>query len=77
MSSSGGAVGTSSLLQLQAIVRNLHGINSPEWISIGGAQRSLLVDGYTVHEGGGQDINDRVHRAALSFLELAALVKGN
>lgn len=77
LSSSGGAVGTSSLLQLQAIVRNLHGINSPEWISIGGAQRSLLVEGYAGYEGGGQDINDRVHRAALSFIELAALVRGN
>lgn len=36
ISSSGGAVGVSSLLQLQAIVRNLHGINAQEWISIGG-----------------------------------------
>ncbi|MBB6637476.1 NADPH-dependent FMN reductase [Cohnella thailandensis] len=40
VSSSGGAVGTSSLTQLQTIVRNLHGVNSPEWVSIGGAQRA-------------------------------------
>lgn len=36
VSSAGGAVGVSSLQQMQATVRNLHGINSPEWISIGG-----------------------------------------
>ena len=77
MSSSGGAVGTSSLLHLQSIVRNLHGINSPEWISIGGAQRNQLVDGYAGYEGSGQDINDRIHRVALSFLELAERVRGN
>ncbi|MFD1957437.1 NADPH-dependent FMN reductase [Paenibacillus thailandensis] len=40
VSSAGGAVGVSSLMQLQTIVRNLHGINCPEWISIGGAQRA-------------------------------------
>lgn len=77
MSSSGGAVGTSSLLQLQAIVRNLHGINSPEWISIGGAQRSLLINGLAGYEIGGQDIHDRILRVTLSFLELAALVSRN
>ncbi|MEV5029864.1 NADPH-dependent FMN reductase [Paenibacillus sp. LPE1-1-1.1] len=77
MSSSGGAVGTSSLLQLQSIVRNLHGINSPDWVSIGGAQRNELADGFADYEGSGQGINDRIHRAALSFLELAAQVRGN
>ncbi|WP_053373617.1 NADPH-dependent FMN reductase [Paenibacillus sp. FJAT-27812] len=76
LSSSGGAVGTSSLQQLQAIVRNLHGINSPEWISIGGAQRNLLADGLAAYEGGGHEIHDRIHRSTLAFLELASLVKG-
>lgn len=74
MSSSGGAVGTSSLLQLQAIVRNLHGINSPEWISVGGAQRNLLSEGLNGREGGGQDLYDRIHRVTASFLELTAMV---
>ncbi|MCP1309440.1 NADPH-dependent FMN reductase [Paenibacillus tyrfis] len=45
VSSAGGAVGVSSLQQLQTIVRNLHGINCPEWISIGGAQRSFTPEG--------------------------------
>ena len=31
----GGAVGTSSLIHLQTIMRNVHAINSPEWISMG------------------------------------------
>ncbi|MBB3068095.1 azobenzene reductase [Paenibacillus baekrokdamisoli] len=75
VSSSGGAVGVSSLTQLQAIVRNLHGINSPEWLSIGGAQRKWFEtegqDGYEI----GQDINDRIHRVIGSFLDLTQLVR--
>lgn len=73
ISSSGGAVGVSSLLQLQAIVRNLHGINAQEWISIGGAQRrrfEATFDGYEEYEGR-QDIEDRVQRVIGSFLNLA------
>lgn len=45
ISSAGGAVGVSSLQQLQAIVRNVHGINCPEWISIGGDQRRFTTEG--------------------------------
>ncbi|WP_028608444.1 NADPH-dependent FMN reductase [Paenibacillus harenae] len=75
MSSAGGAVGTSSLTQVQAIVRNLHGINSPEWISIGGAQRNWVMDGLSGYEGGGQDLSDRIHRATATFLDLAAMVR--
>ncbi len=41
----GGAVGISSLLQLQAIVRQVHGINSPEWISLCSADREFDADG--------------------------------
>jgi azobenzene reductase len=44
-SSSGGPVGVSSLQQLQTIVRNVHGINCPEWISIGGENRSFSPEG--------------------------------
>ncbi|NIK79097.1 azobenzene reductase [Paenibacillus castaneae] len=75
MSSSGGAVGTSSLLQLQAIVRNLHGINSPEWISIGGAQRNWLVNELPHYEDGGNEMDNRIRRVTANFLELAALVR--
>lgn len=77
MCSSGGAVGTSSLLQLQAIVRNLHGVNAPEWVSVGGAQRNELAHGLTEYENGGQPIIDRIHRATISFLALAASVRAN
>ncbi|GAB1157485.1 hypothetical protein YWY31_35100 [Paenibacillus illinoisensis] len=73
ISSAGGAVGVSSLLQLQAIVRNLHGINAQEWISIGGAQRrrfEATFDGYEEYEGS-QDIEDRIQRVIGSFLSLA------
>ncbi|MCZ8518046.1 MULTISPECIES: NADPH-dependent FMN reductase [Paenibacillus] len=45
VSSAGGAVGVSSLQQLQTIVRNVHGINCPEWISVGGSQRDFAADG--------------------------------
>ncbi len=75
VSSSGGAVGVSSLTQLQAMVRNLHGINSPEWLSIGGAQRKWFEteqDSYEI----GQDIDDRIHRVIGSFLTLTQLIRG-
>ncbi|MBR2567199.1 MAG: NAD(P)H-dependent oxidoreductase [Paenibacillus sp.] len=73
ISSAGGAVGVSSLTQLQTMVRNLHGINAPEWISIGGAQRrrfEATFDGYEEYEGS-QDIEERVQRVLGSFLNLA------
>lgn len=73
ISSSGGAVGVSSLIQLQTIVRNLHGINASEWISIGGAQRrrfEATFDGYEEYEGS-KDIEDRVQLVIGSFLSLA------
>ncbi|OPA77758.1 NADPH-dependent oxidoreductase [Paenibacillus selenitireducens] len=75
ISSAGGAVGISSLQQLQAIVRNLHGINAPEWISIGGSQRKSFEASLDVYEVS-QDIDDRIHRALGAFLELARLVRG-
>jgi azobenzene reductase len=69
VSSSGGAVAVSSLTQLQTIVRNLHGINSPEWISIGGDQRKSFQTGVAyadIHP----DVDKRVRRVVNSFLEL-------
>ncbi|MDR6723960.1 azobenzene reductase [Paenibacillus amylolyticus] len=76
ISSSGGAVGVSALLQLQAIVRNMHGINASEWISIGGAQRrrfEATYDGYEEYEGS-QDIEERIQRVLGSFLHLAEAI---
>ncbi|NMM53551.1 NADPH-dependent FMN reductase [Paenibacillus aquistagni] len=69
MSSSGGAVGVSCLQHMQGIVRNLHGINSPEWISIGGAQRQSFEGeraGLEVQE----DVDLRIHRACDLFVSL-------
>ncbi len=67
VSSSGGAVGTSSLLHLQAMVRNVHGINCPEWISIGGDNRKFLPDG----EPQNPNIKERVLHALRYFVEMA------
>ncbi|MFD2613253.1 NADPH-dependent FMN reductase [Paenibacillus gansuensis] len=67
VSSAGGAVGTSSLLQIQAVVRNLHGINCPEWISIGGADQEFGPDG----EPANDKVKQRVLRAVTYFLNMA------
>jgi len=50
VSAAGGAVGVSSLTHMQAIVRNLHGVNCPDWISIGGDQRRFGSDGEPENE---------------------------
>jgi azobenzene reductase len=70
VSSSGGAVAVSSLTQLQTVVRNLHGVNCPEWISIGGDQRkSFRTD--VAFEDIHPDVDKRVRRVVGSFLQLA------
>lgn len=69
MSSSGGAVGVSCLQHLQGIVRNLHGINSPEWISIGGSQRQSF-EGEEAGLDVAEDVDLRIHRACDLFLSL-------
>jgi NAD(P)H-dependent FMN reductase len=71
VSSSGGPVGVSSLTQLQAIVRNLHGINSPEWISIGGDTRQFGADSAPLDSG----LRQRTERALDLLLDLASLLK--
>ncbi|MCR8629808.1 NADPH-dependent FMN reductase [Paenibacillus radicis (ex Xue et al. 2023)] len=76
VSSAGGAVGVSSLQQLQSIMRNLHGINAPEWISIGGMQRKWFETGQDSGYEGGQEVDDRIHRVLGSFLDLTQLVRG-
>jgi azobenzene reductase len=65
--SSGGAVGVSSLTHLQAIVRNVHGINCPEWISIGGEQRRFNAEGAPESEA----VVQRIDRALVELLHLA------
>lgn len=70
MSSSGGPVGVSSLMTLQSIVRNLHGINMPEWISVGGEQNKWFQPG-RIGEEIGHDMDQRIRRAVDAFLEFA------
>lgn len=66
VSSAGGPLGVSSLSHLQTIVRNLHGINCPEWISIGYGSNSFGPDGALLDEG----LRKRVQDTVNSFLEL-------
>ncbi|SEB77053.1 NAD(P)H-dependent oxidoreductase [Paenibacillus sp. GP183] len=66
MSSAGGAVGVSTLQQLQVIVRNVHGINCPEWISIGGDQRRFTSEG----EPESELIKKRVARTLQYFVTM-------
>lgn len=66
VSSAGGPLGVSSLTHLQSIVRNLHGINCPEWISIGYGSNSLGPDGVPLDE----DMIKRVQEAVNSFTDL-------
>lgn len=69
VSSSGGAVAVSSLTQLQTIVRNLHGINCPGWISVGGDQRKSFQIG-EAHSDIHPDVDRRIRRVVDSFLGL-------
>jgi len=69
VSSAGGAVGVSSLTQLQTIVRGLHGINSPEWVSIGGGQR------FEGDAPADEAMRSRVDRALGTFRKLTAALK--
>ncbi|MFD1953154.1 NADPH-dependent FMN reductase [Paenibacillus thailandensis] len=65
VSSAGGPLGVSSLTHLQTIVRNLHGINCPEWISIGYGSGGLGPDGAPLDEG----VRERVLSAVNRFVE--------
>ena len=73
--SSGGPVGISSLLQMQAIVRNLHGVNCPEWISIGGEQRALFAAESSAYLPEHPAL-DRVHSALYCFLDMLFRMRG-
>ncbi|MDF2684788.1 MAG: NADPH-dependent oxidoreductase [Brevibacillus sp.] len=66
VSSAGGPLGVSSLSHLQTIVRNLHGINCSEWISIGYGSNTFGPDGAPLDEG----MRDRVRDAVNSFVDL-------
>lgn len=67
ISSAGGAVGVSSLQHLQVIVRNVHGINCPEWISAGGDQRRFDDNGEPLQTA----VRARIERVLDTFLDLS------
>lgn len=71
VSSAGGAVGVSTLQQLQTIVRNVHGVNCPDWISIGGDQRRFDDRGEPAHPA----VRARVERVLNTFITLAAKLR--
>jgi NAD(P)H-dependent FMN reductase len=66
VSSAGGPLGVSSLSHLQTIVRNLHGINCSQWISIGYGSNTLSPDGAPIDE----EMRVRVRDAVGSFVDL-------
>ncbi|WP_309121992.1 NAD(P)H-dependent oxidoreductase [Paenibacillus sp.] len=67
MASAGGAVAVSTLQQLQTAVRYVHGINCPEWISLGGPQRAFADDGEPTHP----DAAKRIDHVARYFHDFA------
>lgn len=71
ISSAGGAVGVSSLQQMQVIVRNVHGINCPEWISIGGDLRRFDEEGVPLNPS----LRSRVENVLNSFVKLAGMLR--
>lgn len=72
VSSAGGPVGVSSLQQMQTIVRNVHGINCPEWISVGGAQREFTPEG----EPKDDKTRERVLRTLHYFVQMIGSFRG-
>jgi NAD(P)H-dependent FMN reductase len=68
VSSAGGPFGMSSLTHLQVIVRNLHGINCPEWVSIGSGTNTFDEDGIPQDNG----TKRRVQKALETFSELTS-----
>ncbi|PYI52701.1 NADPH-dependent FMN reductase [Paenibacillus flagellatus] len=66
VSAAGGPTGVGSLTHLQSIVRNLHGINCPEWISVGYGTNGFGPDGAPSDEGTRQ----RIETALANLLDL-------
>lgn len=72
VSSAGGPLGVSSLSHLQSIVRNLHGMNCPEWISIGYGSNQFGLDGAPLDEG----VAERVKSAVGNLVDLTRKLAG-
>lgn len=71
VSASGGPLGTSALAHLQQIVRTVHGVNCPEWISVGGGNRFGAGD-----EPENPKTRERVQRACDAFLLMVDAISG-
>ncbi len=72
VSSSGGAVGVSPLQQMQVMVRNVHGINCPEWISIGAENRAFDEEGAPANV----KIKERTLKTLHYFVKMAGQLRG-
>lgn len=68
---SGGVAAFGALNQLQSIVRNLHGVNSPEWISIGSGERAMDSSGLFLEP----KVQERIRLGTDYFLRLAMQLK--
>lgn len=64
---SGGVAAFGALNQLHAIVRNLHGVNAPGWISVGGSEREADPAGEFTEPR----VQARISQSAEQFLQLA------
>lgn len=71
VSASGGPLGTSALAHLQQIVRTVHGVNCPEWVSVGGGNRFGAGD-----EPENPKTRERVQRACDAFLLMVDAISG-
>lgn len=67
LASTGGGAAFGTLTHIQWIVRNLHGINCPEWISIGGAERNFRADGIPAEA----KVLSRINKTTDYFLSMA------
>ncbi len=65
--SAGGALGTSALTHLQAIIRTVHGVTCPHWISIGGHVKQFGADGAPENA----KLRERIDAACRALKDLA------
>ncbi len=72
ISAAGGPLGNSSLLHLQTIVRNLHGIFCPQWISLREDAHAFDQNGRLIDEA----LKERIHESVRCFIELVRDLRG-
>ncbi|MDF2922861.1 MAG: NADPH-dependent oxidoreductase [Paenibacillaceae bacterium] len=67
VATAGGSMANGALTNIQAVVRNLHGINCPEWLCVSGGERAFGTDG-RLSEG---KVQSRADKTTDYFLKLA------